>query len=242
MAKKIVITMDGTCGSGKSTIAKRLAERLGYIYLDTGAMYRALTWKALRQPVDLENRKALVELARETEIRLERGEEGTRVFVDGQEVTRVIRTPEVTNAVKFLADIPEVRTEMVAQQREIAESGEIVAEGRDTGSVVFPRADYKFYVDAPLEVRTERRYREFLEKGIEGSREEVKADLEKRDQADKSREVGGLRVPDGGIVIDTGDTDDVETNLQKILVHLKGVPDSVSAPLGKQELAHRVQN
>ncbi len=221
MSKNTVITMDGTCGSGKSTIAKRLAERLGYVYLDTGAMYRALTWKALRQPVDLEDQKALVELARRTEIRLDRGEEGTRVFVDGREVTRIIRTPEVTNAVKFLADLPEVRTVMVARQREIAESGEIVAEGRDTGSVVFPGADYKFYVDAPLEVRTERRYREFLEKGIEATREEVRADLEKRDHADKSREVGTLCVPDGGIVIDTGDTDDIETNLQKILSHIK---------------------
>lgn len=218
--KRIIITMDGTCGSGKSTIAKRLAERLGVIYLDTGAMYRALTWKALRAPVDLDDTDGLIRLARDTEIRLKRGEEGTLVFVDGQEVTLVIRTPEVTNAVKFLADILDVRKELVGQQREIAASRSVVAEGRDTGTVVFPGADYKFYVDAPLEVRTDRRYVEFLEKGMETTREEVKTDLEKRDHDDMTRPVGALRLAEDGIVIDTGETDDVDENLRKIMNHI----------------------
>ncbi len=218
--KNIIVTMDGTCGSGKSTIAKRLAERLGVIYLDTGAMYRAITWKALRSPVDLKDVAGLIDLAKKTEIRLKKGGEGTDVFVDGQEVTRVIRTPEVTNAVKFLADIAEVREELVSQQREIAASRSVVAEGRDTGTVVFPHADYKFYVDAPLEVRTDRRYAEFLQKGMKVTREEVEKDLRARDHADKSRPVGGLRLADDGIVIDTGDTDDVEVNLQKILARI----------------------
>jgi len=217
LTKKMVITMDGTCGSGKSTIAKRLAERLGVMYLDTGAMYRAVTWKALRSGCGLNDRRALVSLARGTEIRLRRGEEGTRVFVDGGEVTRVIRTPEVTNAVKFLADIPEVREVLVAQQRQMAETGSVVAEGRDTGTVVFPEADYKFFIDAPLEVRTGRRYREFLAKGIAVTLEEVRRDLIARDRADASREVGALKVAEGGIVIDTGETDDIEANLDKIL-------------------------
>ncbi len=219
--KKLVITMDGTCGSGKSTIAKRLAERLGFIYLDTGAMYRAVTWKALRSPVDLSDREGLIALAEKTEIRLRRGEEGTEVFVDGQEVTGVIRTPEVTNAVKFLADIPEVRRCLVEEQRKIAAARSVVAEGRDTGTVVFPDADYKFFVDAPVGVRTDRRYREFQQKGVDSTRDEVRADLEKRDHADRSRAVGGLRLAPGGIVIDTGDTDDVEANLEKILAHIK---------------------
>ncbi len=219
--KNLVITMDGTCGSGKSTIAKRLAERLGFIYLDTGAMYRAVTWKALRSPVDLSDREGLIELAGKTGIRLRRGEEGTKVFADGQEVTEVIRTPEVTNAVKFLADIPEVRRHLVAEQRRIAASRSVVAEGRDTGTVVFPRADYKFFVDAPLEVRTERRFREFEKKGMKISREEVRADLEKRDHADRSRPVGALRRAPDGIVIDTGDTEDIETNLNKIISYIK---------------------
>ena len=217
----ITITMDGTCGSGKSTIAKRLAERLGVIFLDTGAMYRAITWKALRSPIELDDTDGLIRLARETEIRLNKGDEGTRVFVDGQEVTRVIRTPEITNAVKFLADIPEVREVLVEQQREIAAARSVVAEGRDTGTVVFPDADYKFYVDASLEVRTERRFKEFIEKGMETTREEVQADLEKRDHADKSRPVGALRLAEGGIVIDTGETDDVELNLNRILDYIK---------------------
>lgn len=220
LEKKIIITMDGTCGSGKSTIARCLADRLGLIYLDTGAMYRALTWKALRRRLDLSNRKNLVDLAKNTEIKLRRVEEGTRVFVDGQEVTRVIRTPEITNAVKFVADIPAVRTEMVSQQRKIAASGGVVAEGRDTGTVVFPRADYKFFVDASREVRTGRRYKEFLEKGVEITRAEVKNDLIERDRADKSRSVGGLKVAEDGIVIDTGDTEDIEKNLHKILAHI----------------------
>jgi len=219
--KKITITMDGTCGSGKSTIAKRLAERLGVIFLDTGAMYRAITWKALRSPVELDDPEGLIRLAGETEIRLKKGEEGTRVFVDGQEVTRVIRTPEITNAVKFLADIPEVREVLVEQQRQIAASRSVVAEGRDTGTVVFPDADYKFYVDAPIEVRTDRRFKEFIEKGMEISREEVRKDLEKRDHADKTRPVGALRLAEGGIVIDTGETEDVEENLEKIIAYIK---------------------
>jgi cytidylate kinase len=212
--------MDGTCGSGKSTIAKRLAERLGVIYLDTGAMYRALTWKALRAPVDLNDPDDLIRLARDTEIRLKRGEEGTLVFIDGQDVTRVIRTPEVTNAVKFLADIPDVRKELVGQQREIAASRSVVAEGRDTGTVVFPDADYKFYVDASLEVRTDRRFKEFIEKGMKISRKEVKKALEKRDHDDMSRPVGALHLAEGGIVIDTGETDDIEANLNKILGYI----------------------
>ena len=219
--KNITITMDGTCGSGKSTIAKRLAERLGVIFLDTGAMYRAITWKALRSPIELDDTDGLIRLARETEIRLNKGDEGTRVFVDGQEVTRVIRTPEVTNAVKFLADIPEVREVLVEQQREIASSRSVVAEGRDTGTVVFPDADYKFYVDASLEVRTERRFKEFIEKGMEIPCKEVKEDLEKRDHADKSRPVGALRLAEGGIVIDTGETDNIEMNLNRILDYIK---------------------
>jgi CMP/dCMP kinase len=219
--KNLTITMDGTCGSGKSTIAKRLAERLGFIFLDTGAMYRAITWKALRSPIELDDTDGLIRLARETEIRLNKGDEGTRVFVDGQEVTRVIRTPEVTNAVKFLADIPEVREVLVEQQREIAAARSVVAEGRDTGTVVFPDADYKFYVDASLEVRTDRRFKEFIEKGMETTREEVKADLEKRDHADKTRPVGALRLAEGGIVIDTGVTNDIEVNLNRILDYIK---------------------
>jgi len=218
--KNIVITMDGTCGSGKSTIARRLADRLGLVYLDTGAMYRALTWKALRRKLDLSNRESLIELAENTRIELRRVTEGTRVFVDGQEVTRVIRTPEITNAVKFVADIPRVRKEMVRQQRRIGRAGGVVAEGRDTGTVVFPGADYKFFVDAPLEVRTGRRHREFSEKGVEISRSEVRDDLIERDRADRSRKVGGLKVAEDGIVIDTGDTDDVEKNLNKILSHI----------------------
>ena len=216
--------MDGTCGSGKSTLARLLADRLNFVYLDTGAMYRALTWKALRSPVGLDDREALTELARNTEINLRRGEPGTRVFVDGREVTEVIRTPEVTNAVKFLADIPEVRREMVLQQRALGAAGGVVAEGRDTGTVVLPGADYKFYVDAPLEVRTTRRSRDFQEKETAITREEVLSDLMARDRADKSRKVGGLRVAEGGIIIDTGDTDDPEVNLSKILACL---PDSI---------------
>jgi len=229
---KVIITMDGTCGSGKSTLARRLADRLGFVYLDTGAMYRALTWKALRSPVDLNDRPALIELAKSTGIDLRRGGGGTRVFVDGQEVTEVIRTPEVTNAVRYLADIPEVREEMVARQRALGESGEVVVEGRDTGTVVFPGADYKFYVDAPLEVRTSRRFRDFQKKKSAITREEVRSDLVDRDRADRTRPVGALRVAEGGIIIDTGDTDDPEVNLARIIAHL---PAPVR-PSGEEEV------
>lgn len=222
MDGKIVVTMDGTCGSGKSTIAKRLAEELGVIYLDTGAMYRALTWKALATRTDLADAEGLVALARSTRIRLERGEKGTRVFVDDAEATEAIRTPEVTNAVKYLADLPGVRAILVEQQRRIAASRSVVAEGRDTGTVVFPDADYKFFVDAPLEVRTDRRYREFVAKGIPVDREKVRRDLEIRDRADYSRPVGALKLAEDGIAVDTGGTDDIEENLKLILSRIRG--------------------
>lgn len=220
--KKVVITMDGTCGSGKSTIARILARRLGFVYLDTGAMYRALTWKALRSKADLNSPEELIRLAGKSRIDLKSGDDGLRVFIDGQEVTDVIRTPEVTNAVKFVADIPGVRKEMVVQQRKIASAGSVVAEGRDTGTVVFPEADYKFFVDAPLEVRTARRFRDFQDKGLSPDREEVRRDLARRDHADRTRPVGALRPAEDGIIIDTGDTDDVEQNLRKIISRLEG--------------------
>ena len=221
--KPIVIAIDGTSASGKSTNAKRVAAALGYTYVDTGAMYRAITWKALRSPVELSDLEGLIALAGKTEIRLQRGELGTEVFVDGQEVTEVIRTPEITNAVKFLADIPEVRQYLVTEQRRIAASRSVVAEGRDTGTVVFPEADYKFFIDASLDVRTERRFLEFEKKGLEISRQEVRTDLEKRDHADRSRPVGALRRAPDGIVVDTGETDDIEANLNKILGYIKEV-------------------
>ncbi len=201
--KKLIIAIDGPAGSGKSTIAKLLAKRLSYLYIDTGAMYRAITYKALREGLDLKDKKALVELARKTTIVLENKEEGLEVYVDNQKVTEKIRTPEVTNSVSYLAKLAGVRERMVNLQREMGKGGGVVLEGRDIGTVVFPEADYKFYLDASLEERAKRRFRELKAKGHRAHLEEVEEEMRVRDWRDKGRAIGPLKVAEGAILIDS---------------------------------------
>jgi cytidylate kinase len=186
----MVITLDGPAGAGKSTVARRVAERLRLRFLDTGAMYRAVTWKALR--LGLSDPARIAEMIRSTRL-----EVGDRVLVDGQDVTAEIRTPQLTRAVKPVADSPECRAELVRLQREIGRDG-VVTEGRDQGSVVFPDADFKFYLDASVEERARRRHRE-----AGGDLDEIRRDIERRDRDDMRRPVGALVRPPGAIVIDT---------------------------------------
>lgn len=205
--RRPIVTIDGPAGAGKSTVARRVAARLGLRFLDTGAMYRAVTWKALQ-----ERRTDVREIA--AMIRRTKLEMGDRVLVDGRDVTAEIRTPELTRAVKPIADSPECRAELVRLQREIGKDGGLVTEGRDQGSVVFPDAEYKFYLDASAGERARRRHRE-----IGGDLEGLRREIEKRDRDDMARPVGALVRPAGAIVIDTtGMTVDqvVETVVSRI--------------------------
>lgn len=212
---KIIVAIDGPAASGKSTAAKYLAEKQGYVYLDTGAMYRAITYLAIKNGI-AEDEEKVVDLSRNIDINLKFENGITRVFVDGEEVTDFIRSKEVNAKVSDISRIADVRTEMVKIQRRMSERGSLVAEGRDITTVVFPNADVKIFMTADLEIRAERRYKEFLEKGVETTLDEVKENLAKRDQLDSGREVSPLMKAEDANVVDTT-TMTIEQELDKIL-------------------------
>lgn len=213
---KLIIAIDGPAGSGKSTVAKAIAKRLAALYIDTGAMYRALTLKAMRHHVDLHDERALVALAHETRIELAENAGALQVYLDGEEVSGLIRTPELTNNVKFIARIPGVRAEMVRLQQIIGREGRAVLEGRDIGTVVFPDADRKFYLDASVDERARRRHRELAAMGHEADLAQIRSDIAARDESDEKRAVGALRQADDAIRIDTSDMT-IEQVIDKVL-------------------------
>ncbi len=201
MSRKVIIAIDGPAGSGKSTAAKNIAQKLGFIYLDTGAMYRAITFMALRKGI-AEDVSAVIDLARNIDLKLQFDNGVTRVFVNDEEVTDQIRTAEVNAKVSDISKIPEVRAELVKIQKKLGERGNIVAEGRDVTTVVFPNADLKIFMTATLEERTNRRYKEFKEKNVDISWEDVKENLEKRDRLDSGRAVSPLKKADDALEFD----------------------------------------
>ena len=201
--RDLVITIDGPAGSGKSTTARLVALRLGYTYLDTGAMYRAMTFKALEEGLDVSDPEALGRLARATDIRIATEPEGTRVILDGRDVTGLLRSPEVTRNASAVAAARGVRERMVELQRLVGGRGRIVAEGRDIGSVVFPGAEVKIYLDASLHCRAERRQRELARAGTTLPVDQLERELAARDKFDSSREISPLCVPRGAVTVDT---------------------------------------
>jgi cytidylate kinase len=198
-----IVAIDGPAGAGKSTIAKGLAKKLGVSYLDTGAMYRSLTLKAMRNNLSMEDEIALVDMAAKTKLDLIESAEGLRIILDGADVSSDIRSVEVTNNTFYIARIGALREIMVNWQREMGGRRSLVAEGRDIGTVVFPEAKYKFYLDAAVEERARRRYKELMEKGKEVAFENILADVKERDHKDITRKVGPLKKADDAIVIDS---------------------------------------
>ncbi len=220
--RRPVIAIDGPAGSGKSTVAKLVAHRLGFLYIDTGAMYRALTFKALRIKADLDDEVNLGALARATDIELKQSGSSLKVYLDGEDVTSEIRTTEVTNNVKYIARAKPVRECMVAKQRKLGEEGGAVMEGRDIGTVVLPHADKKFYIDASFDVRVGRRHRELNENGAALTEEEVRKDLKIRDDSDFNRPIGPLKKAEDAVTVDTTDLT-IEGVVDKVLSLIKAL-------------------
>jgi len=202
--KKVNIAIDGPAGAGKSTIAKIVSNTLGILYLDTGAMYRTVALKAIRQGIDTLDREALTEMVEKIDIKIKYAGSEQHIFLDGEDVSSSIRTPEVSIGASNVAVVPAVRMKMVEIQRAIAEENSVVMDGRDIGTFVLPNADVKIFLTASVEERAERRYREQLEKGIASiSLEDVKRDIQYRDKNDSSRDFAPLSKAADALEIET---------------------------------------
>lgn len=219
MDKRIIVAIDGPAGSGKTSSAKIVAEKLGYLYIDTGAMYRACTLKWLRSGQEL-NEENICKLMEKIQIELKQSSGGQITLLDGEDVSHEIRIPEVTGNVSPVSTFACVREKMVAQQRLIGEAGGVVMDGRDIGTAVFPQADLKVYLIASIESRAMRRLKEQENKGIIQNIKEVKKQIEDRDKIDSTREISPLRKADDAILIDTSDLT-IDEQTQKIITLAK---------------------
>lgn len=203
MGQRAIITIDGPAGAGKSTAARRLAQALDYRYLDSGALYRAVAWQAQRLRLDPQNPEALAAFLEGLQLRVAPDGAGFHLSIDGREVSRELRTPEVSQAASRLAALPQVRHWVTACLRRLASQGGVVAEGRDLGSVVFPEAQVKFFLTADLATRAARRRREWQGDQVAVDLEQAITELATRDRQDETRSASPLKVPDGAIVVDT---------------------------------------
>ncbi|SCV19211.1 Cytidylate kinase [Bacillus cereus] len=222
MDKRISIAIDGPAAAGKSTVAKVVAKKLSYVYIDTGAMYRAITYAALEQKVDIENEEKLMEVVKNVNIEFQQGENTQLVFLNGQDVSEVIRTPEVTNRVSIVAKHRLVREEMVRRQQELAEKGGVVMDGRDIGTHVLPDAEVKIFMLASVEERAERRHLENTNKGFDSNLEQLKEEIAQRDKLDSEREVSPLKKADDALELDTTSLS-IEEVVRKIMSIVSGV-------------------
>ncbi|WP_165942104.1 (d)CMP kinase [Candidatus Syntrophosphaera thermopropionivorans] len=203
MKKGFIIAIDGPAASGKSTTAQLLAEKLGYVYIDTGAMYRACALKAKKMGIDINDEESIRELLDDIDIRIENHNSKNRIFLDGEDVSEDIRADDISALASAISAIPAVRYKMVELQRKMGEKGGVILDGRDIGTFVFPTAEVKFFLTASPEVRAKRRWLELQQKGINKDFSEVLADLVKRDNNDSQRALAPLKKADDAIEVDT---------------------------------------
>lgn len=201
--QRLIVTLDGPAGAGKSTVAKLLAARLGYLYLDTGALYRAVAWKVREAGVDSSDAAAVAALLPETKVALEYRPERPLVSVDGRDVTEEIRTPEISRLASLVSAIPAVREWLLPVQRDIGAAGGIVAEGRDLGTRIFPQAQAKFFLDADVATRAARRHHDLAGVGQASRLEETRREIEARDRQDRTRELAPLVPAPDAVRIDS---------------------------------------
>lgn len=235
---KFVVTIDGPAASGKSTVARLLADKIGAQYLDTGAMYRAVAWAALQAGIDLSEPDQLLGLIDGTEFRFTPTDSRMEVYVNGQRVTEQIRNPELTNLVRFIADCAPVRERMVQMQREFASRVlRLVTEGRDQGTVAFPDAPAKFYLIADPKERAKRRQRQLMESGVDCPLEEIEKAIRQRDQIDQNRQVGGLRMAPDAVIMDTTrlSAEQVAEIMATLIRQAFGVPEPPILPWQEDE-------
>lgn len=198
-----IVGIDGPAGSGKGTVTKKIANKLGLINIDTGSTYRCVALEVLNNNVQIDDKEKIIEIAKRVQIEIKPNPEGDKVFLNGNDVTEKIRSKEVTDIVSQVSSINEVRYEMVELQRELAKGKNVIMEGRDICTYVFPNADVKIYLDASVEERAKRRYKENKEKGINTTYEEVLENIKLRDENDKKKEVGALKIAENSIIVDT---------------------------------------
>lgn len=203
--KNPAVAIDGPAGAGKSTVARQVSKNLGYIYIDTGAMYRAVTLKALRQGIDLNNEPALTKLAEETDIRLAYKDHTQVIYMDGEDVSSEIRLPVVSKNVSLVAKVPGVRLKMVEIQRELAAEGGVVMDGRDIGTYVLPDSKCKIFLTASPSERARRRAKDLENAGIEVNLQELEKEIVRRDEIDSTREMAPLSIAQDAILIDSSD-------------------------------------
>jgi CMP/dCMP kinase len=218
--KKPVITIDGPAGAGKSTVSRILAKRLNLLYLDTGAMYRAVALQAKRENIPFSDGNALFKMCENINIHFKANGDNSAIFIDNEDVSAQIRMPEMDMLSSSVSAVPEVRKAMTTLQRKIGEKGGIVAEGRDMGTVVFPDANFKFFVTASPEIRARRRFDERKARNEDIEINSVEADIRKRDEQDQSRKIAPLKPADDAILIDTSEMG-IEVVLDVMIDHLK---------------------
>lgn len=214
----MIIAIDGPAGTGKGTVAKLISKRLNFTYIDTGAMYRCITLKMIREKISLEEIVKIEDLLNRTNISFKNINNEQHVFLDEEDVSTLIRKQNVNELVSEVSAIKLIRIKLVELQRKLGESGNVIMEGRDITTVVFPNADVKIYLDADLEVRAKRRYEELVKKGDEITYEKVLENIKKRDKNDKEKEMGALKIAEDAIVVDT-----TNLNIEEVFEEIKKI-------------------